>query len=331
MGSIKITDSVARMPDFGRLVLGGNVFGWTADEKASFSVLDAFVAAGFRAIDTADSYSAWIEGHQGGESETMIGRWIAQRGHSDDLFIISKVGQATLGQPAGLRREHILRSIDGTLRRLNRDHLDVYMAHMDDRDTPIEETLGAFAELIATGRIRALGASNYPLTRFEEALRVADASGAPSFQLYQPLYNLYDRSDYELGMEPIAKERGIAILPYFGLAAGFLSGKYRGEADLKNRARGFRVRSYLNPRGLAILAALDGIATRLETTPAEVAVAWLLHRPSVTAAMVSATSVGQLTELIAAARLSLDDEALATLDAVSSTAVAARIDGQGLA
>jgi aryl-alcohol dehydrogenase-like predicted oxidoreductase len=319
------------MPDFGRLVLGGNVFGWTADEKASFSVLDAFVAAGFRAIDTADSYSAWIEGHQGGESETMIGRWIARRGHSDDLLIISKVGQATLGQPAGLRRGHVLRSIDGTLRRLNRDHLDVYMAHVDDRDTPIEETLGAFAELIATGKVRALGASNYSLTRFEEALRLADAGGAASFQLYQPLYNLYDRSDYELGMEPIAKARGIAILPYFGLAAGFLSGKYRGEADLRNRPRGFRVRSYLNPRGLAILAALDGIATRLETTPAEVAVAWLLHRPSVTAAMVSATSVGQVSDLIAAAGRSLDEEALAALDAVSSAAAAACTDDQGSA
>jgi aryl-alcohol dehydrogenase-like predicted oxidoreductase len=303
-------------------VLGGNVFGWTADEKASFSVLDAFVSAGFRTIDTADSYSTWVQGHQGGESETMIGRWIARRGRSDDLTIISKVGQATLGQPAGLRGEHILRSIDGTLRRLNRDHLDVYMAHIDDEKTPAEETLGAFSELVAAGKIRTIGASNYSLTRFVEALRVADDRGLPSFQLYQPLYNLYDRADYELGMEPIAKARGMAILPYFGLAAGFLSGKYRSEADLTCRARGFRVRSYLNTRGSAILAALDAVAALLETTPAEIAVAWLLHRPSVTAAMVSATSVGQLNELIAASRRSLDQDALATLEEASSPAPA---------
>ncbi len=316
--SANIIDSALRMANFGRLVLGTNVFGWTADEKASFSVLDAFVAAGFRTIDTADSYSAWVQGHRGGESETMIGRWIARRGRSDDLIIISKVGQAALGQPAGLRREHILRSIDGTLRRLNRSHLDVYMAHADDKDTPIQETLGAFAELITAGKIRAVGASNYSLARFEAALRLAEDNRLPSFQLYQPLYNLYDRSDFELGMQPIAEARGIAILPYFGLAAGFLSGKYRSEADLKDRARAFRVRSYLNPRGFAILAALDEIAARLKISPAEVAIAWLVQRPSVTAAMASATSVGQLNELVRAVDRSLDAAALAALEEASS-------------
>jgi aryl-alcohol dehydrogenase-like predicted oxidoreductase len=308
---------VNALPDLGRIVLGGNVFGWTADEPASFAVLDAFVAAGYRTIDTADSYSTWVPGHQGGESETILGRWLARRGRNDDLVIISKVGQATLGQLAGLSRQRVLNAVDGTLQRLGRDYLDVYMAHVDDGNTPLEETLCVFAELIASGKVRAIGASNYPLARFEAALTLAHKHNLPAFQLYQPLYNLHDRNDYECGIEPVARATGIAVLPYFGLAAGFLAGKYRSEADLKGRARSFRVRAYLNPRGMAILTALDRVSTRLGATTAQVAIAWLLHRPSISAAMVSATSIGQLAEITAAAQLTLDSDALAVLEEAS--------------
>ena len=307
--------------DIAPLVLGGNVFGWTVDEPASFRLLDAFLDAGFNAIDTADSYSRWVSGNEGGESETIIGNWLK---HSavprDKVVIVTKVG-SDMGQGhKSLKRDYILAKAEDSLRRLQVDCIDLYQSHKDDPDTPQEETLGAYAELIQQGQVRAIGASNYTVTRLSEALQLSKAKGLPRYETLQPNYNLYDRADYEAELEPLCLKENIGVIPYYSLASGFLTGKYRSEADFGKSPRGGGARAMLNARGKRILAALDEVAARTGSAPASVALAWLMARPSVTAPIASATSLPQLEELIAATRLQLDAEAVTLLDEASAKA-----------
>jgi aryl-alcohol dehydrogenase-like predicted oxidoreductase len=302
------------------LAFGGNVLGWTADEPTSFRLLDAFVAAGGNLIDTADAYSRWAPGHQGGESETIIGRWIARRGRHDDVVIATKVGSDMgLGHKI-LKKDYILRAAEDSLRRLNVDAIDLYQSHWDDDTTPFEETLEAYAQLQRQGKVKAIGASNLGAPRLAEALAASDAAGLPRYATLQPHYNLYERASFEGPLQDLCVREGIGVITYFSLAAGFLTGKYRSEADFGKSARGQGMEKYLNPRGHAILAALDALAERLSATPSQVALAWLMTRPSVVAPIASATSVPQLEELWAATRLTLPVDALRTLDAASSGA-----------
>ncbi len=300
------------------LALGGNVFGWTADEATSFRVLDAFVAAGFNLIDTADVYSRWAPGNKGGESEAVIGRWLKSTGHRDRVVIATKVGMEMGPGDKGLSRAYILKAVERSLNRLQVDTIDLYQAHKDDTDTPQEETIGAFAELIAQKKVRAIGASNFTAERLASALRISKEQKLPGYVCLQPGYNLYDRSEYEDGPEMLCLREGIAVIPYFSLGAGFLTGKYRSEADLKDKARGAKVKHYLNDRGFRILAALDAVSARLGTTPGRVAIAWLLARSSITAPIASATSVEQLQDLIAATKLKLDADTVHTLNEASA-------------
>ncbi len=299
------------------LAFGGNVFGWTIDEPKSFRLLDAFVNAGFNLIDTADVYSRWAPGNQGGESETIIGNRLKQSGKRDRVVIATKVGMEMGPGKKGLSRSYILQAAEDSLRRLQVDRIDLYQAHKDDPDTPLEETLGAFGELIRQGKVRAIGASNYSAERLSEALRVSRENGLPAYQSLQPHYNLAERAEFERDLEPICREAGLGVIPYYSLAGGFLTGKYRSEADLAKSARGQGVKKYLNERGFRILAALDEVAGRYSSTPARVAIAWLLARPVVTAPIASATSLEQLDDLVAATRLELDEGAIAALDAAS--------------
>ena len=302
------------------LVFGGNVLGWTADEATSFALLDAFVDAGFNAIDTADVYSRWVPGHRGGESETVIGKWFRQRGRSDDVVIITKVGMDMGDGRSGLRREHIMRSVEESLTRLRRDYVDFYMAHRDDADTPLDETLDAFSRLVDAGKVRALAASNFEGDRLSRAVIVGQESGLHRYECLEPLYNLYDRAAYETDLAPVCEGHNIGVMPYYGLASGFLSGKYRTPDDAAKSPRGRSVvQKYLNERGLRILAALDEVAARLDATPAQVALAWLIEQPTVTAPIASATSLKQLKEITAAARLVLDEAALRALDEASAS------------
>ena len=300
------------------LAFGGNVFGWTADEATSFRLLDAFVAAGGNLVDTADSYSRWATGHTGGESETVIGHWIARRGRHDDVVIATKVGSDMgLGYRC-LRKEYILRAAEDSLRRLQVDAIDLYQSHWDDPSTPFNETLEAYQRLLEQGKVRAIGASNLTAARLSEALFAAAADGLPKYRTLQPLYNLYDRSEFEGALADVCIRDNLGVIPYFSLAAGFLTGKYRSEADYGKSARGPGMKKYLNPRGLAILDALARIADAHGATPAQVALAWLLAQPGVTAPIASATSVEQLDELIGATRLTLGDDDLAALDRASA-------------
>ncbi|CAH2802894.1 MAG: Aldo/keto reductase, SCO4109 family [uncultured Caballeronia sp.] len=298
------------------LVFGGNVFGWTADERTSFSILDAFVDHGLNFIDTADVYSAWVDRHQGGESETIIGKWFRESGKRHRVVLATKVGK--LSTRASLTAVNIAVAVDDSLRRLKTDYIDVYFSHYDDEQTPLDETLTAYQKLIKAGKVRVIGASNYTGERLGEALKVAKDSGLPAYQILQPEYNLYDREGYETGLEPVAAQHRIAVVPYYALASGFLSGKYRSKKDTWNKARGSRVEKYLDDRGLTILDALDEVAKHNDTTPASVALAWLIARPSVTAPIASATSVGQLESLAAATRLALADEDVKLLDEASA-------------
>lgn len=302
--------------EVGPLALGGNVFGWTADEARSFAVLDAFVAAGFNLIDTADVYSGWIEGHVGGESERMIGNWIRQRGRHDDVLIATKVGMEMAPGEKGLSRDYIFKSVDRSLRNLGVDYIDLYQAHIDDPDTPLEETLGAFADLVAAGKVCAIGASNYSPARLAEALEYSRSEEIPGFVSLQPWYNLYDRLGFEGETAALCAAEGLGVIPYFGLGCGFLTGKYRGEADLAGSARAYRVKQMLNPRGYRILAALDEVAAAYAATPAQIALAWLRGR-GITAPIASATSAVQIEELVAFADIALDAEAMALLDGAS--------------
>ncbi|HEX7979206.1 MAG TPA: aldo/keto reductase [Gemmatimonadaceae bacterium] len=300
------------------LVLGTNVFGWTVDQPSAFSILDAFVDHGFDAIDTADSYSHWAPGNSGGESETIIGNWLARSpSRRDQVHVMTKVGSGmpgTGGQKT-LKKEWILREVDESLRRLRVERIDLYQAHWPDPDTPIEETLRAFDTLLRAGKVRAIGASNLDATQLAEALRVADERGLPRYATLQPEYNLYDRDKYDGPLRDLAMREGLGVITYYGLASGFLSGKYRTADDLKKSARGPGIgKKYMNPRGMRILAALDAVAARHAAHPAEVALAWLIQRPGVTAPISSATSLDQLASLIRATGLELSAEEVKELD-----------------
>jgi aryl-alcohol dehydrogenase-like predicted oxidoreductase len=299
------------------LVLGGNVFGWTAKQDTSFALLDAFVDAGFNAVDTADVYSVFVPGNKGGESETVIGNWLKRTGRRSDIVIATKVGMQMAPDKTGLSRKHILQSVEDSLQRLQTDYIDMYFAHQDDPKTPLDETLSTFAELIGQGKIRTIGASNYTGTRLREALAVSARLSLPRYEYLQPHYNLYERAGYEQDLEPVCAQEQLGVVTYFALASGFLTGKYRSEADFAKSPRGRRMSTYLNPRGLRILKGLDEVAARYRATPAQLALAWLMARPNVTAPIASATSVEQLKDITAAAGLVLDDEAIRTLDAAS--------------
>jgi len=299
------------------LALGGNVFGWSADEKRSFDILDAFVDAGFNLIDTADMYSSWVPGHRGGESETIIGRWLKRSGKRDKVLIATKV--AKWDRQPGLSAINIRQAVEGSLERLGVDCIDLYQAHEDDASVPLLETLGEFSRLIEEGKVRAIGASNYSADRLGEALRVSRDHGLARYESVQPDYSLMTRAGYEKALEPLVREEQIGVIGYYSLASGFLSGKYRSEADLaKSAARGGAVKKHLNKQGLAVLAALDQIGADHRATPAQVALAWLIARPGVTAPIVSATSVAQLQEVLGAATLRLSDNDIAQLDLVSA-------------
>ncbi len=300
------------------LAFGGNVLGWTVDEPTSFALLDAFVAGGGNLIDTADSYSRWAPGHQGGESETIIGRWIARRGRHDDVVIATKVGSDMgLGYKC-LRRDYILRAVEDSLRRLQVDAIDLYQSHWDDEATPLEETLDGYARLLEQGKVRAIGASNLSADRLGAALTVGAQRDLPRYATLQPHYNLYEREGFEGALQDLCLRERVGVITYFSLASGFLTGKYRSDADFGKSRRGGGMHKFLNERGRAILAALDAVAQRLSATPAQVALAWLMSRPAVVAPIASATSLDQLDELMCATRLTLDGDAMAALDAASA-------------
>ena len=300
------------------LAFGGNVFGWTADEPTSFRLLDAFVAAGCNLIDTADVYSAWVPGNKGGESETVLGKWLKASGNRRKVLIATKVGMEMGPGRKGLSKSYILRAAEDSLRRLRTDYIDLYQSHADDPETPLEETMEAYAQLIRQGKVRAIGASNYTADRLTQALEVSTRPGYPSYQCLQPLYNLYDRAGYEKELEPLCLEKGVGVIPYSSLASGFLTGKYRSEKDLLNRPRGESVKKYLNARGFRILDALDQVAAQHHSVPAVVSLAWLMARPSVTAPIASATSLDQLADLIEATKLELAPSSIELLNMASA-------------
>lgn len=302
------------------LVLGGNVFGWTADEAASFRVLDAFVAGGGNAIDTANVYSAWAPGHQGGESETVIGKWLQQRGRRDDVLIFTKVGMQMGDGSKGLAKDYIRRSVEASLQRLQTDYIDLYQSHQDDETLPVTEPLEAYAELIKEGKVRAIGASNFSASRLREALEASTQHGLPRYESLQPEYNLYERAKLETDLLPLTQAEHVGVIPYFGLASGFLTGKYRTEADLSKSIRGSSIGpKYLNDRGRSILAALDAVVARHSgVTPAQVALAWIMARPGLTAPIASATTAEQLQELLGATALQLSPDDMRGLNEASA-------------
>ncbi len=300
------------------IAFGGNVFGWSADERATFALLDAFVEAGFNLVDTADAYSAWVPGNQGGESETLIGRWFKHSGKRDKVLIATKV--AKWKERPGLSPENIAAAVEDSLRRLQTDVIDLYQAHEDDESTPLEATLAAFGRLIEQGKVRAIGASNYSATRLRDALAVSAQYNLPRYETLQPEYNLYDSAGYERELAPVVAEHGLGVIGYYSLASGFLTGKYRTPADAaKSSARGQAVvKQYLNARGLRILAALGDVAAKHSATPTQVSLAWLMAQPNIAAPIASATTVEQLQELLAAAQLSLSADELRQLDQASA-------------
>jgi aryl-alcohol dehydrogenase-like predicted oxidoreductase len=299
------------------LCFGGNVFGWTADETTSFKLLDAFVAAGFNFIDTADSYSTWVAGHKGGESETIIGKWFKARGNREKVIIATKVGSEVAGKK-GLSKSYILSEAEESLRRLQTDYIDLYQSHRDDPGTAVEETLEAYNELVKQGKVRVIGASNFTAERLDSSLQASRKHGYPRYESLQPNYNLYDRADYESKLEPVCQKEKLGVIPYFSLASGFLTGKYRTQADIERSARGKFVQKYMNERGLRIVAALDRVAKEIGSTPARVALAWLMARLSITAPIASATSLEQLNELVEATKLKLGADAISILNHASA-------------
>lgn len=299
------------------IVLGGNVFGWSADEQRSFELLDAFVDAGFNLIDTADMYPAWAPGNRGGESETILGKWLMRSGKRSQVLIATKVGKWV--EHPGLSPLNIQQAIEASLKRLKTDYIDLYQAHEDDASVPLSETLGAFARLIEEGKVRAIGASNYTADRLAQALRLSAEQQLPRYECLQPEYNLVSRSGYERELEPLARQENLGVITYYALASGFLSGKYRSAADLaKSKARGGAVQKYLTPQGLKVLAALDEIALTHKATPTQIALAWQIARPGVTAPIVSATSLAQFHELAGAAILTLTQGDIAALNEASA-------------
>lgn len=299
------------------LMFGGNVLGWTADEAMSFRLLDAWLDAGFNFIDTANNYSVWATGHVGGESETVIGKWLKSRGNRDRMIIATKVGMEITPERRGLRRDYILKSADESLQKLQTDYIDLYQSHIDDPDTPLEETLEAYSRLVAAGKVRVIGASNYKADRLSAALQVSRDHGLPVYQSLQPLYNLYDRQDFEDNLAPLCLKENLGVIPYAALAGGFLSGKYRSDADRSKSPRGGRMDKRMNERGFRILNALDKVATDYKTAPATIAVAWVMSRPAVTAPIVSATTLEQLEEIVRAAHLVLDERSSELLNQAS--------------
>lgn len=301
------------------LCLGGNVFGWTIDEAVSFKVLDAYVAAGGNFIDSADVYSRWAPGNQGGESETILGKWMKQRGNREQVIIATKVGSEMGPEQKGLSRKYIMQAVEASLKRLQTDYIDLYQSHTDDSETGPEETMVAYAELVQQGKVRALGASNFTAERLRLSLQASQQHGYPRYESLQPLYNLYDRADFERDLEPLCLQEQIGVIPYYGLASGFLTGKYRSDKDLpqSSRAQGVKQR-YMNERGERILLALDKVAEAHHATQAQVALAWLIARPSMTAPIASATSVEQVNDLMKAIDLKLDEAAIKTLDQASA-------------
>jgi len=285
--------------------LGSNVFGWTADEKHSFAVLDAFTDAGLEFIDTADVYSTWGPGHKGGESETVIGNWLKKSGKRDKVIIATKVGKPMGENKKGLSRKYIMQAVEDSLKRLQTDYIDLYQSHEDDQHTPLLETIETFTDLIKQGKVRAIGASNYSGVRLREALSVSAEHNLATYQCLQPEYNLYAREQYEKEFEPICREKNIGVISYYSLASGFLTGKYRSEEDFGQSARGQGIKKYLNPRGYKILAALDKVALEHNVTQAAIALAWIMARPGITAPIASATSAKQLHELIKATEITL--------------------------
>ncbi|MBC8085388.1 MAG: aldo/keto reductase [Hymenobacter sp.] len=301
------------------LVLGGNVFGWTADEATAFRILDAFVAGGGNAIDTADAYSVWVPGHRGGESETVIGKWLRQRGRRDDVVVATKVGWEVSPENKGLTKAYILRAVEGSLQRLQTDYIDLYQSHKDDPAVPVEETLAAYAQLVQAGKVRAIGASNFTAARLRESVAASAAHGFPRYESLQPDYNLYSRAGLERELLPLCQELGLGVIPYFGLASGFLTGKYRTAADLSKSVRGSSIGpKYLNDRGRGILAALDAVAARQQATLAQVALAWIMAQPGLTAPIASATTPEQITELLRATALTLSPDDLRELGQASA-------------
>lgn len=298
------------------LVFGGNVFGWTADEATSFALLDRFVERGFNAIDTADTYSAWAPGNSGGESETVIGNWLKHSGRRKDVVLITKVGLWEARK--GLRAQNIVAAAEDSLRRMQTDYIDVYFAHTDDEAVPLDETLGAFDQLIRSGKVRAIGASNYSAGRVREALDISAQKKLARYEVLQPEYNLYDRQDFEQELAPLAVEQGLGVICYFALASGFLSGKYRSAADIQGTSRADFLAKYFDERGLRILDALREVANANKATPAQVALAWLMARPGVTAPIASATKLEQLDDILGAADVQLSREAMDKLDAASA-------------
>ncbi|HEY1025697.1 MAG TPA: aldo/keto reductase [Sphingobacteriaceae bacterium] len=296
------------------IAFGGNVFGWTLDEKASFAILDAFVDAGFNFIDTADTYSRWAPGNEGGESETILGNWMKLRKNRDSVIIATKVGgDMGQGKKGDLSPDHIRHSVENSLKRLKTDYIDLYQSHYDDADTAIGETLEVYSGLVQQGKVRLIGASNFSAGRLERSLEVSKEHGFPQYQTLQPLYNLYDREAFEKELEPVCAAHSIGVLPYYSLASGFLTGKYRSEADLNKSVRGAGNKKYLNDRGMAILNALDQVSLRYDSTPASIALAWLLAQPSVVAPIASATSLSHVESLIKATEIQLDKESIVQL------------------
>ncbi len=304
-------------PEVSPLAFGGNVFGWTVDEPTSMKLLDTFIGAGFNLIDTADVYSRWVAGNKGGESESIIGRWLQQSGNRQRVVLVTKVGMEMETNSKGLSKAYIMTAVEDSLRRLQTDYIDVYLSHADDPDTPLEETLETYGRLIEQGKIRFAGASNYSAARLDRALQIGAGPGYARYQCLEPLYNLYDRRDFEAELEPVCRENKLGVIPYFSLASGFLTGKYRSEADVAKSARRDMVAKYLNPRGMRILNALDRVSNDIGSSPAAVSIAWLLTRPSVTAPIASATSLEQLNTLIEGTTLTLDGPSLELLDRAS--------------
>ncbi len=298
------------------LAFGGNVFGWTIDEPTSFKLLDAFVDAGFNLIDTADSYSRWKEGNHGGESETIIGNWMKQRGNRDKVIIATKVG-SDMGEGKSLKKNYIFKAVEDSLKRLQTDHIDLYQSHFDDLSTPVEETMDAYAELVKQGKVKAIGASNLSIERLKQSVEYSESKGLPRYETLQPLYNLYDREGFEKELQPFSLQNNIGVINYYSLASGFLTGKYRSENDLSKSARGGGVKKYLNDRGFKILQALDEVAKRYNTKPATISLAWLMAQPAIAAPIASATNTEQLNDLIASANLKLDKEAIDVLNKAS--------------
>jgi aryl-alcohol dehydrogenase-like predicted oxidoreductase len=299
------------------IAFGGNVFGWTIDEKTSFELLDAFVDSGLDFIDTADVYSAWVPGNKGGESETIIGNWLKKSGKRDKVVIATKVGKPMGQGKKGLSRTYITQAVEDSLKRLKTDYIDLYQSHDDDKDTPLTETLSTYTDLIKQGKVRAIGASNYTADRLEQALEISATTGLAAYQSLQPEYNLYDREGYEKELEGVCKQYGLGVINYFSLASGFLTGKYRSQDDLSKSQRGQGVKKYLNDRGFRILDALDKVAVEYNSTPASAALAWVIARPGITAPIASATSIKQLQSIIDATRLNLGNDAIKLLNEAS--------------